>query len=224
MEENRVSTRDFGACLIVGILLMSLVIMALQLRSTQDRLDQLEKGILEQATSQQAQIDSIQVSIDGIASYTDALNKDIEKLGQDLNETRQVQRNTNTALTRLRKQKEELEKRFEEELELRRQRLAEMMANRSEPSGSWSDAGGFLLTAYEWTGKTCANGNYPTVGYTCASNYYPIGTRLWIEGIRERVVEDTGGMGMNVVDIYMGDEETCIQFGVQEAQITVIEE
>lgn len=224
MEENRVSTRDFGACLIVGILLMSLVIMALQLRSTQDRLDQLEKGILEQATSQQAQIDSIQVSIDGIASYTDALNKDIEKLGQDLNETRQVQRNTNTALTRLRKQKEELEKRFEEELELRRQRLAEMMANRSEPSGSWSDAGGFLLTAYEWTGKTCANGNYPTVGYTCASNYYPIGTRLWIEGIGERVVEDTGGMGMNVVDIYMGDEETCIQFGVQEAQITVIEE
>ena len=82
----------------------------------------------------------------------------------------------------------------------------------------------FKKYTYEWAGKTCANGNYPTVGYTCASNYYPLGTRLWIEGIGERVVEDTGGMGMNVVDIYMGDEETCIQFGVQEAQITVIEE
>lgn len=224
MEENRVSTRDFGACLIVGILLMSLVIMALQLRSTQDRLDQLEKGISEQATSQQAQIDSIQVSIDGIASYTDALNKDIEKLGQDLNETRQVQRNTNTALTRLRKQKEELEKRFEEELELRRQRLAEMRANRSEPSGSWSDVGGVLLTAYEWTGHPCANGNWPTPGYTVASNDYPLGTRIYIEGLGEFVVEDTGGMGSGVIDIYMGDVETCYQFGVQHGNIRVIED
>lgn len=84
--------------------------------------------------------------------------------------------------------------------------------------------GVFQLTAYEWTGNRCKNGNFPTVGYTCASNYYPIGTRLYIEGVGERVVEDTGGMGMGVVDIYMGDPATCIQFGRQIGNVYVIEE
>lgn len=84
--------------------------------------------------------------------------------------------------------------------------------------------GTFQLTAYEWTGNRCANGNYPTVGYTCASNYFPMGTKLYIEGVGVRVVEDTGGMSNNVVDVYMGDPGTCIQFGRQVGQVYVIEE
>lgn len=210
--------------LFMAILLVTLGFMFVKLRDTQKRLTELERGTSARITEQQEQLDSIQVNVEGLNSSTDALMQDVEKLGKDLRESRQVQSNTIGALNRLRKQKDELEKKLEEGLELRRQRLAEMQARWSAPSEGWTDIGGFLLTAYEWTGKTCANGNYPTVGYTCASNYYPLGTRLWIEGIGERVVEDTGGMGMNVVDIYMGDEETCIQFGVQEAQITVIEE
>lgn len=210
--------------LFMAILLVTLGFMFVKLRDTQKRLTELERGTSARITEQQEQLDSIQVNVEGLNSSTDALMQDVEKLGKDLRESRQVQSNTIGALNRLRKQKDELEKKLEEGLELRRQRLAEMQARWSAPSEGWTDIGGFLLTAYEWTGKTCANGNYPTVGYTCASNYYPLGTRLWIEGIGERVVEDTGDMGMNVVDIYMGDEETCIQFGVQEAQITVIEE
>ena len=64
----------------------------------------------------------------------------------------------------------------------------------------------------------------PQEGITVASNYFPIGTRLWIEGIGERVVQDTGGMSNNVVDIYMGDPAACIQFGRQSAEVHVIEE
>lgn len=224
MEKERRALQAYAVSLVLMILIIALGYMGLKLKDTQERLIELESGTSERMDMQQEQLNNLQTDYDSLASSTDALTQHVENLGKDLQETKQIQKNTNSALTRLRKQKEELEKKLEEGLELRRQRLAEMQARWSAPSTGWSDAGGFLLTAYEWTGKTCANGNYPTVGYTCASNYYPLGTRLWIEGIGERVVEDTGGMGMNVVDIYMGDEETCIQFGVQEAQITVIEE
>lgn len=84
--------------------------------------------------------------------------------------------------------------------------------------------GDYQLTAYEWTGSPCANGNYPTEGYTIASNTLPIGTRVYIEGIGERTVEDTGGMAGNVIDIYMGDPGTCVQFGRQSGAVYIIPE
>lgn len=82
--------------------------------------------------------------------------------------------------------------------------------------------GGYTLTAYEWTGNPCANGNYPTCGYTAACNSLPLGTRIYIEGLGEYVIEDRGGMSDNVIDIYMGDVNTCLQFGVQYADVYII--
>lgn len=87
-----------------------------------------------------------------------------------------------------------------------------------------SDGQVFQLTAYEWTGNRCADGSWPVAGYSCASNYYPLGTVLEIDGIGRRVVTDTGGMGMGVIDIYMGDPAACIQFGRQNATIRVVED
>lgn len=222
MEKEKDTLRVYATLLILTVMLITLGYLGVKLRDAEMRLAELEKGTSESFTAQQAQLDTINGDIKGLWDNAEAVDVTLESLSQEIEHTKQVQSNTNSALTRLRKQKEELEKKLEEGLELRRQRLAELQARWSAPS--WDGIGGMLLTAYEWTGRPCANGNYPTVGYTCASNYYPLGTRLWIEGVGERVVEDTGGMGMNVVDIYMGDEETCIQFGVQEAQITVIEE
>lgn len=83
--------------------------------------------------------------------------------------------------------------------------------------------GSFELTAYEWTGNPCANGNYPTCGYTVASNYFALGTRIYIEGYGTYVVEDRGGMSSNVIDIYMGDYNTCIQFGRRSANVYVVD-
>lgn len=91
------------------------------------------------------------------------------------------------------------------------------------PEGA-SYLGNYELTAYEWTGNPCANGNYPTEGYTIASNTLPIGTRVYIEGIGERTVEDTGGMSGGTIDIYMGDPSTCVQFGRQSGAVYIIPE
>lgn len=83
--------------------------------------------------------------------------------------------------------------------------------------------GTYELTAYAWTGNPCANGNYPQVGYTVASNSIPMGSRILIEGYGEYVVEDCGGMAGNVIDVYMGDYDTCIQFGRRTAEVYLIE-
>lgn len=83
--------------------------------------------------------------------------------------------------------------------------------------------GVYELTAYAWTGNPCANGNYPSYGYTVACNSLALGTRIYIEGYGEYVVEDRGGMAGNVIDVYMGDYDTCIQFGRRTANVYLIE-
>lgn len=69
----------------------------------------------------------------------------------------------------------------------------------------------YHVTGYVATGNPCASGAYPTEGYTIASNSLPMGTRVYIEGIGERVVEDTGGMAGNVIDVFCGSESECFQ-------------
>lgn len=91
------------------------------------------------------------------------------------------------------------------------------------PEASRTFLGSYELTAYEWTGNPCANGNYPSCGYTVACNSLALGTRIYIEGYGEYVVEDRGGMADNVIDIYMGDYDTCIQFGRQTANVYLVE-
>lgn len=72
----------------------------------------------------------------------------------------------------------------------------------AEPTSNY--LGTYKITGYVATGNPCANGNYPTAGYTIASNSLAMGTRVYIEGIGERVVEDRGGMAGNVIDVFVG--------------------
>lgn len=80
--------------------------------------------------------------------------------------------------------------------------------------------GTFTLTAYEWTGERMANGEYPYYG-VCASNYFALGTVLYIDGYGTFVVKDRGGpsMGYDVIDIYLGDADACWEFGVRTAEV-----
>lgn len=80
--------------------------------------------------------------------------------------------------------------------------------------------GTFTLTAYEWTGERMANGEWPYYG-ACASNYFALGTVLYIDGYGTFVVKDRGGpsMGYDVIDIYLGDEDACWEFGVRTAEV-----
>ena len=80
------------------------------------------------------------------------------------------------------------------------------------------------ITAYEWDGTACANGNYPTTGYTVACNSLPLGTKVYIEGIGYRTVEDRGATWhqYNWMDEYLGDVSACEQFGVQYHDVYLV--
>ena len=83
--------------------------------------------------------------------------------------------------------------------------------------------GDYMITAYEWTGNPCANGNYPSEGYTVACNDLPFGTEVYIDGVGWRVVEDRGGGGTGWMDLYLGDVDSCYEWGVQYRGVYVYE-
>lgn len=80
--------------------------------------------------------------------------------------------------------------------------------------------GTYSLTAYcaciNCCGKTdaiTASGTVATAGRTVACNSLPFGTVIEIEGYGTYVVEDRGGMGGNVIDIFFNDHQEAINFG-----------
>lgn len=87
------------------------------------------------------------------------------------------------------------------------------------PIGTWR------ITAYAYTGSPCANGNYPTTGYTIACNSLPFGTQVYIEGVGYRTVEDRGPewLGSYWCDLYLGDVSECIQWGDQYRDVYIVE-
>lgn len=82
----------------------------------------------------------------------------------------------------------------------------------------------YHCTAYAYTGSPCANGNYPEVGKTIACNSLPMGTKVLIEGVGVRIVEDRGASwhSDNWLDIYMGDVESCRQWGNREREVIIL--
>lgn len=96
----------------------------------------------------------------------------------------------------------------------------------SAPSGASQEAseevrtylGSYKITGYDTCARCCGNtrgitasGTTATVGRTCAApKDIPFGTRLWIEGIGERVVEDRGGaVHGKKLDILCADHPAC---------------
>ena len=85
--------------------------------------------------------------------------------------------------------------------------------------------GDWRITAYAYTGSPCANGNFPSTGYTIACNSLPFGTEVYIDGVGIRTVEDRGpaSMGSEWCDLYLGDTASCIQWGNQYRSVYLIE-
>lgn len=71
--------------------------------------------------------------------------------------------------------------------------------------------GTYRCTGYVATGNACASGVMPEAGVTVASNSLPMGTKVYIEGIGERVVQDTGGMANNVIDVFVNSTDEAYQ-------------
>ena len=88
--------------------------------------------------------------------------------------------------------------------------------------------GTYSLTAYCSCVNCCgksngitASGTQATAGRTVACNSLPLGTVISING-HQYVVEDTGGMGGNVIDIYFSSHEEAINFGRQSADVYLV--
>ena len=63
------------------------------------------------------------------------------------------------------------------------------------------------VTGYVATGDACKDGSMPVYGWTAASNDpYLWGRTIYIEGIGDRYIHDTGGMGINTIDVFVGSE------------------
>lgn len=86
----------------------------------------------------------------------------------------------------------------------------------SEPEREY--LGRYRITGYCTCSQCCgksdgvtASGTTATVGRTCAApKDIPFGTRLWIEGIGERVVEDRGGaVNGKKIDVLCADHPAC---------------
>lgn len=93
-----------------------------------------------------------------------------------------------------------------------------------EPEPEYTYYASYEITAYIWTGNPCADGVYPSVGYTVASNDPALWHKwIYIEGIGDRYVHDTGGMASNVIDLFVGSHEEAIQFGRQVREIYIYE-
>lgn len=85
--------------------------------------------------------------------------------------------------------------------------------------------GAYDITAYEWTGYPCANGCYPTEGYTVACNSLPLGTVLYIDGIGYRTVEDRGATWHSDwwIDLYLGDVSECFEWGIRTRDVWIVQ-
>lgn len=77
------------------------------------------------------------------------------------------------------------------------------------------------VTFYTHTGSPTASGTMPQVGRTVACNFLEIGTHVVING-HEYIVEDTGGMSGNVIDIFVDSEEEALSLGRQYTTVRIL--
>lgn len=152
------------------------------------------------------------IAIFNFINQEDSLRKDIEDLQQ---------------------QNIELEEKYQEELNHRKSldKEIEMMYNKETEGDVAYVVDGethlmeltFYTTAPDEGSGTwiTASGTVATVGRTVACNSLPFGTRVIVEG-REYVVEDTGNIGSNTLDILVETKEEAFSKGRYMAEVMVL--
>lgn len=97
------------------------------------------------------------------------------------------------------------------------------------PGNGSRSLGTYSLTAYCPCASCCgsatgitASGTRATAGRTVACNSLPFGTKISING-NIYTVEDRGGMGGNVIDIFFNSHSEALAFGRQSAEVFIVE-
>ena len=89
----------------------------------------------------------------------------------------------------------------------------------------------YVITAYCHCVKCCgksdgitASGEKATEGVTVAMDKsMPFGTKIYIDGVGERIVQDRGGaIKGNRIDLYFDSHQDALNFGRQTKQVTII--
>ncbi len=71
----------------------------------------------------------------------------------------------------------------------------------------------------QWSGGPAASGSMPKAGRTCAGpKSIPFGTRVWIQGIGERTVEDRTRSGKGW-DVFVSSHEEAMRLGKQNRNV-----
>lgn len=81
--------------------------------------------------------------------------------------------------------------------------------------------GKFSITAYCYDGTRSADGSWPRLKHTVACNSLPLGTKVYIQGIGTRVVEDRGASwhSDHWMDLYLSSESACNKWGVRKRKV-----
>lgn len=94
-----------------------------------------------------------------------------------------------------------------------------------------SVAESYVITAYCPCAKCCgkndgitASGVKAVEGVTVAMDKsIPFGTKIYIDGVGERIVQDRGGaIKGNRIDLYFIDHQSALNFGRQTKQVTIL--
>ena len=119
-EKTEYTKRDLAVNALIIALFLLLGMMAIYIRSVQDKLNALEQTTNQNTVSQQAQIDGLSLNIETVRNDMQAGFEDqqsqIDKQQEQITTQKNVQSNTIKAFIRYQKQQAEQAEEFREEL------------------------------------------------------------------------------------------------------------
>lgn len=87
---------------------------------------------------------------------------------------------------------------------------------RAGSSNEGRDLGEFMATCYDNEGETADGAQAGPDSAAVDPSVIPLGTHLWIQGVGDRVADDTGGaIRGRRIDIWESSATACKDFGVQ---------
>ncbi|MGE0683016.1 MAG: 3D domain-containing protein [Candidatus Binatia bacterium] len=110
-------------------------------------------------------------------------------------------------------------------------RKGDAVRQKQTPEGVGDRLGTFSVTAYTHYRNprgglnATATGTLPKVGRTVAVDprIIPLGSRIYIAGIGERIAEDTGGkIKGKKLDLFLPSVQACLQFGIQKYEVHIL--
>ena len=119
-EKTEYTKRDLAVNALIIALFLLLGMMAIYIRSVQDKLNALEQTTNQNTVSQQSQIDGLSLNIETVrndmSAGFEAQQSQIDSQQEQINKQKQISSATNKAFTRFQNQQSKVEEELREEL------------------------------------------------------------------------------------------------------------